>query len=66
MSFSGPFNLASGGFLAAPPLLATVRIHPLEPREGHGGWSLAYKEWGTKKDLHAREPLRAPLSFSSS
>ena len=48
MSFSGSFKLASGGFLAAP-WLATAWIHPLELREGHGGWSLAYKKLGTKE-----------------
>ena len=48
MSFSGSSNLASGCFVAAPPLslhpfpsrLTNVQICPLEPREGHGGWSL--------------------------
>ena len=49
MSFPGPFNLASGPFLAAPPWLASVTIHPLELRKGHGGWSSAYKKWGTEK-----------------
>ena len=58
ISFSGSFNLASGSFLASPPLslhplpsLATVPICPLEPREGHGGWSLfpIYKKWGTER-----------------
>ena len=62
MSLSGPFNLASGGFLAALPWLANVRIHPLELREGHGGWNLAYKKRGTK-DLHAQEPHRVSLGF---
>ena len=42
--FSGPFNLASCGFVAAPPLIAIVRICSLELREGHGGWSFAYKK----------------------
>ena len=31
------------------PWLATVQICPLELREGHGSWSLAYKKRGTKR-----------------
>ena len=57
--FSGPFNLASCGFVAAPPLIAIVRICSLELREGHGGWSLAYKKWETK-GFHAQEPTGSP------
>ena len=52
ISFSGPFNLASGGFLATPSLIS----RPLELGEGHGGWSLAYKKWGTER----RPSLGAP------
>ena len=58
MSFPGPFNLASGGFLAAPSLTSNSSIIcPLELREGHGGWSLAYKKWGKERGLHAQAPL---------
>ena len=53
MSLSGPFNLASGGFLAASPLFQSVQllrqVKSGELREGHAGWSLAYKEWETKR-----------------
>ena len=41
MSFSGPFNLASAGFLAFPPSILKC--------SKHGGWSLAYKKWGTER-----------------
>ena len=37
---AGPFSLASGGFLASPP--STLKCSK------HGGWSLAYKKWGTE------------------
>ena len=39
------------------PWLATVQIHPLELREGHGGWSLACKKWWTKGGLCAQPHL---------
>ena len=50
VSFSSPFNLASGGVLAAPPL-ATVGIHPLELREVPGDWSLYFKKCQTERPL---------------
>ena len=75
-SFSGPFNLASGGFLAAPPLILAsggfLAAPPLisncpNPPSGTQGrsqrWSLAQKKWGDKKGLCAWEPHRA-LSFT--
>jgi len=34
MSFSGLFYLASGGFLAVPPLISSCPLG-----KGHGGWS---------------------------
>ena len=45
------------------PWLATVRICPLELREGHGGWSLipTNKKRGTQKDFRAQEPHRVLL-----
>ena len=49
MSFSAPFNLASGGFLVAAALISfLVAASLMELREGHGGWSPTYREWGTK------------------
>ena len=46
MSLSGPFNLASGGFLAVPPL---INNSSAVFNSGHRGWSLIYKKWGTKR-----------------
>ena len=46
---SGPFNLASGGFLAAPLLMRNCSKLPLGTQEGHGDWSLACKKWGTER-----------------
>ena len=67
MSFSGPCNLASGGFLAAPPLINNRSDLLFGTREGHRGWSLAYKKMGDKKrGLRAREPHAAPLGFTVS
>ena len=40
MSLSAPLNLASGGFLAALPLITILIMEAL---------SLAFKEWGTKR-----------------
>ena len=45
MNFSGPFNLASSDFLAAPALISNFSNHLLELMEGYNGWSLAYKKW---------------------
>ena len=59
MSFSGPFNLAPGGFLAAPSLISNCLM---ELREGHGGWRPAYREWGTKT-LPCPEAPRGPPQF---
>lgn len=41
-------NLASGGSLAAPPLISSC-FALWNSREGHGGWSLPYKKLGTKQ-----------------
>ena len=38
------------------PSLATVPVCPLEPKEGLGGWSLAYKNWGTERPQCLRAP----------
>ena len=38
MSFSAPFDFASGGFLAALPLISTSWIFRLELRKGLGGY----------------------------
>ena len=45
------------------PWLATVRICPLELREGHGGWSLAYKKRETKQASMPGNPT-GPCSVS--
>ena len=64
LSFSGPFNLVSGGFLTAPSLISNCSNLPFgtQLREGHGGWSLAYKKRGTKS-FRAREPQQGPTWF---
>ena len=52
VNFSDLFNLASSGLLAAASWIATVGIHPLEFREGHGDWmkTVSYnQEMGDKK-----------------
>jgi len=59
MSFSGPFNLASGGFLVAASLISNCLM---ELREGHGGWSPTYREWGTKT-LPCPEAPQGPPQF---
>ena len=56
MSFSNPFCLVSGGFVAAPPLLAFVWVCPLKLRECHAGWCLVYKKWGTVRPLCPEVP----------
>ena len=59
MSFPGPLNLASGGFLDAPSLISNS-FCPLELRKGHGGWSLTYEKWGTERPLCPGGP-RGPV-----
>ena len=44
------------------PWLATVWIHPLKLWGGHGGWSLAYKKWGTGRPPCIGAP-RVPICF---
>ena len=64
MSFSGPFNLASGGFLAAPSLISNCLNPPFGTQ--HRSWRLesCLQEIGDQKNrLHAREPHRAPRGF---
>ena len=41
----------SFSFALVLPLSETVQVCPLELRGGHGGWSLAYKKWGTERPL---------------
>ena len=48
-SFSGPRNQPELVSWLLLPWLTTVRICPLELREGHGVWSFAYRKWGPKK-----------------
>ena len=49
-------------FLLLLPWLATVQICPLELREGHNGWSLAYKKWGKERPSCLRAP-HCPAQF---
>lgn len=46
--------------LVAPPLVSNCSQLPLDLREGHGGWSLAYKK-GAGKGLCAGSPTGPPL-----
>ena len=66
MSFSGPFNLASGGFLAAPPLISICSDLPFGT-QGRS-WrleSVPYKqENGGQKGFCAQEPHRVLLGFN--
>ena len=65
MSFSGPLNLASGGFLAAPPLICNCLNLPF----GNSGKVMEAgvlpTRNGEQKGLHASELHRAPLGFTS-
>ena len=65
MSFSGPFSLASGGFLAALPLISICSLNLPFGTQGRS-WRLEswLQETGDKKSLQAGEPHRAPLDFS--
>ena len=72
MSFSGFFDLASGGHLLCvfiPSLLwlATVWTFPLGLREGHGSWSLylTKKKRGTEKGFRGQEPHSLLLNFNN-
>ena len=57
-------SLDSSSTLSLPGLTA-VQICSLELGEGHGGWCLFYKKWGTWKDFCAQEPQSLPFSFTS-
>ena len=59
MSFSGPFNLASGGFSAAPPLIKNC----LNPPIGTQGWSWR-QEMRDRKVSMPGSPI-SPLWFQS-
>ena len=59
MSFSGPFNLAWGGFLAAPPLLKNC----LKPPVGTQGWSWR-QEIGDRKVSVPGSPI-SPVWFQN-
>ena len=61
-----PFNLASGGFSTAPPLISNYCNPPLGLKESHGSWSLAYKKWGTETHLHIQDLHKASHGFISS
>ena len=68
MSFCGSFNVASGDvYIPSLPWLATIRICPLELREGHGGCCLfpTNKKLGTQKGFCAQQSHRVPLSFKN-
>ena len=42
------FHLVSGGSMAATLLISKGSNLPFGIREGHGGWCLTCKKWGTK------------------
>ena len=52
MGLSGPFSLASRGFLAAPPLISKCSAF-WNSKEGHGSCSLVYKSKAVKKEKKA-------------
>ena len=62
-SFSGPFNLASGGFLAAPPLISNCSHLPFGTQGRSWRLESCLQETGDKKGLCAQEPHRATLGF---
>lgn len=55
MNFSGTFDLCLQCWLLLTGL-ATVQICSLELWEDHGGWSLTYNKWGTKRPLCLETP----------
>ena len=63
MSLSGLFNLASGGSLAAPPLISNCCALWSSEKVMEPG--VLPKRDGGQKGLHAQEPHRALLSISS-
>ena len=66
MSFSGPFNLASGGFLAAPPLISNCSNLPSGTQGRSKRLESCRQEMGDKNkrpSLHTWVPHKALLSF---
>ena len=67
MSFSGPLNLASGGFLTAPPLLSNCSNPPFGTQGRSWRLESCLQEPGPgerwQKGLCAREPHRTLLVF---
>ena len=49
MSFSGPFNLASGGFLGAPPLISNCSNMPFGTQGRSWRLETCLQEMGGKK-----------------
>ena len=56
MSFSGPFNLASGGFLAAPPLISNCLNLPFGTQGRSWRLEFCLQETGDKKGFRAQGP----------
>ena len=58
-------------FWAAPSLISNCSNLPMELKEGHRAWSLAYRKWrgqgggGGQKSLHLWKPHRALRGFSN-
>ena len=63
MTFSGPFNLASGDFLAAPPLISYCSHLPFGTQERSWRLESWVQEMGDKKASMPRSPT---VSFSVS
>ena len=62
MSLSGPFNLASGRFLAAPPLLASVESALWRSRKVMEAGVLPTRN-GRQKGFRVQEPHRVLFGF---
>ena len=65
MSFSGPFNLASGGFLTAPPLINNSSNLPFGTQGRSWRLESCLQETGDKKGICAQEPHRVLLGFNT-
>ena len=64
MSFSGPFNLASGGLLAGPPMMSSSSLEPTLWNSGKAMEAgVLPTRNGKRKELHAQEPQRVLLHF---
>ena len=66
MSFSGPFHLASGGFLAAPPLISNCSNLPFGTQGRSWRLESCLQEMGDKKASMPGSPTGPPLGFKVS